>query len=284
MKKRILTVLLCLATVMLFMLGVSAADDVDSKRVFDDKGYLSDNEAEKLQEHIKRIQDEYQFDVVIRIAEIADLPSMSLEAFTDDYYDTNINGKYKFGKDGLLIFLNMYEDDDGRDYWLNGCGEHGAVWFDNYFINYVGKKTSFTSRLGNGRYYEALDEVLDLTEVFLKQAATGKPYSDSNPYKIPMSKKKFAILALIEVGVGWLFGKGYASRLRASMNTAIKRTEATEYIDKSSFTITGSSDMFLYSNVTRTPIPTETRSGGGSGSSVHTSSGGNLHSGGGGHF
>ena len=124
MKKRVLTVLLCLATVMLFMLGVSAADDVDSKRVFDDKGYLSDNEAEKLQEHIKRIQDEYQFDVVIRIAEIADLPHTSLEAFTDEYYDTNINGKYKFGKDGLLIFLNMYEDDDGRDYWLNGCGEH----------------------------------------------------------------------------------------------------------------------------------------------------------------
>ena len=79
-----------------------------------------------------------------------------------------------------------------------------------------------------------------------------------------------------------LFGKGYAKKLRNSMNTAIKRTEATEYINQGSFNVTQASDMFLYSNVTRTPIPTETRSSGGS--SIHTSSGGHSHSGGGGHF
>ena len=81
-----------------------------------------------------------------------------------------------------------------------------------------------------------------------------------------------------------LFGKGYAGKLRNSMNTAIKRTEATEYIDQSSFYLTRSQDMFMYSNTTRTAIPTETRSGGGGGSSIHTSSGGHSHSGGGGHF
>ncbi|MBP5489377.1 MAG: hypothetical protein J6Y10_02100, partial [Lachnospiraceae bacterium] len=93
----------------------------------------------------------------------------------------------------------------------------------------------------------------------------------------------FSVLAIIEALVGLLFGKGYASKLRASMNTAVIRTEATEYIDKSTFNLANSSDMFLYSNVTRTPIPTETRSGGG-GSSIHTSSGGHSHSGGGGRF
>ena len=117
----------------------------------------------------------------------------------------------------------------------------------------------------------------------LKQAKTGEPYSYSNPVpKEPMTKKTFTVLAFIEALVGLLFGKGYASKLRASMNTAVTRTEATEYIDKSSFNLTNSSDMYLYSNVTRTPIPTETRSGGGS--SIHTSSGGHSHSGGGGRF
>ena len=144
-------------------------------------------------------------------------------------------------------------------------------------------RTSFVTELKNGNYYEAFDVALDNVEKFLKQAATGEPYSyDNKVPSEPMSKKTFTILSVIEFFVALLFGKGYASNLRASMNTAVKRTEATEYIDKSSFALTRSQDMFLYSNVTRTPIPTETRSGGGS--SIHTSSGGHSHSGGGGHF
>ena len=281
MKRRALFFVLFLILV-LTMTSVASATGTDDTRIFDEDDILTDSQEEKLQKRIENIWSEYDFDVVIRIVNMEELKYSDLQTFTDDYYDTGIKSRYEFGEDGLLIFLNMCNDEDGRDYWFNGC-EKGAVWFDNYFFEYMQDRTSFVTNLKNGDYYEAFDVALDNVEKFLKQAATGEPYSYSNKVPSdPMSKKTFTILSVIEFFVALLFGKGYASNLRASMNTAVKRTEATEYIDKSSFALTRSQDLFLYSNVTRTPIPTETRSGGGS--SIHTSSGGHSHSGGGGHF
>ena len=254
MRRRHLLLALCLVLLLAFSAVASAAGSVDNTRVFDETDDLSDSQEEKLQERIEDIQDKYDFDVVIRIAYV-EIPYESLEAFTDDYYDSGISSKYAFGDDGFLVFFDYIKD-----------------------------RTSFQTKLKNNDYYEALDIMLDNVEKFLKQAKTGEPYGYDNPVpKEPMSKKTFSVLAIIEALVGLLFGKGYASKLRASMNTAVIRTEATEYIDKSTFNLANSSDMFLYSNVTRTPIPTETRSGGG-GSSIHTSSGGHSHSGGGGRF
>ena len=284
MKRRIFLLLMVLLSVFAFSSLASAEEYDDDCRVFDEGNILSDREEQDLQKRIEKIQEEYKFDVVIRVVDIEGLSYDSLEAFTDDYYNSGINSKYRFGADGLLIFLNMCNDEDGRDYWFNGC-DKGSEIFDNYFFNFMQDETDFIRYLKNGDYAKAFDETLDYVEDFLKQAETGKPYNDNNPYvkpKEPMSGKKFTILSLIEAGIALLFGKGYASALRASMNTAIKRTEATEYIDKSSFNLTRSEDIFLYSNVTRTLIPQETRSGG-SGSSIH-SSGGHSHSGGGGHF
>jgi len=282
MKRRILWLALCIAVVFSLATVAASAADVDKKRVFDEDGQLDDSEEEKLQSRIEDIQDEYDFDVVIRVANIENLPYSSLETFCDDYYDSGITGSYQFGSDGILFFLNMCDDEDGRDYWISGC-DKGAEWFDNYYFEYLQERTSFISELKSGDYYGAFDIALDSVEKFLEQAKNGEPYSYSNPVpKDPMSKKTFSVLALIEAGIALLFGKGYASRLRASMNTAVKRTEATEYINKNSFNLSSSQDMFLYSNVTRTPIPRETRSSGGS--SIHTSSGGHSHSGGGGHF
>ena len=287
MKKRFWILLICLVTAMMLMLSGAGADSsTDSKRVFDEDDVLSDDQEEKLEQRIKKIRQEYEFDIVIRVVNIENLPYESLQTFTDDYYDTGIESKYRFGEDGLLIFLNMCNDEDGRDYWFNGC-EKGAVWFDTYFFDYMAEETGFISSLKAGDYYKAFDETLDIVEIFLEEATTGEaPYSKDHPYKKPkqpMSGTKFTVLSIIEAIVAFFFGKGYASKLRSSMNTAIKRTEATEYINQSSFNVTRATDMFMYSNVTRTPIPTETRSGGG-GSSIHTSSGGHSHSGGGGHF
>ncbi|MBP5460997.1 MAG: TPM domain-containing protein [Lachnospiraceae bacterium] len=286
MKKRVLVILLCLITAVLMTSWVSADESDANCRVFDEANRLNDSDESKLQERIEASREKYGMDVVIRIINMPDLAYESLEAYTDDYYNIGITGKYRFGQDGLLIFMNIVADDGSLDYWFNGC-DKGAEIFDTYFIEYVKERTNFVSELRkhtNEDSYKALDIALDNVEKFLEQAATGEPYSYNNPVpKEPMSKLKFVILSAIEAGIALLFGKGYASRLRASMNTAVKRTEATEYIDKDSFCLTNSSDMFLYSNVTRTPIPTETsRSSGGGGSSIHMS-GGHYHSGGGGH-
>ena len=281
MKKRILLLVLACLAVMLLMMTAAGADDPASKRVFDDEKILGDDEVQKLEDRIQGIREKYNFDIVIKTANIEGATEDMLRDISDDYYDSNINGPYHFGAKGFLIYLNLWEED--RVCWFNGC-DGGDVIFDTYFRDYMRDKTKLVTYLKNHDWYNAFSEILDYAEIFIEHAEHDEPYSYNNPYKQPMSKKTFTFLSLIEAGIALLFGKGYASRLRSSMNTAIKRTEATEYINQDSFNVSNSQDLFMYSNVTRTPIPTETRSSSSGGSSIHTSSGGHSHSGSGIHF
>ena len=88
----------------------------------------------------------------------------------------------KFGEDGLLLFLNMCDDEDGRDYWFNGC-EKGAEWFDQYFFDLIQNRSDFINYLKRGDYYKAFDEMLDYVNIFLEEATTGEqPYNFDHPY------------------------------------------------------------------------------------------------------
>ena len=284
MKKKLWMLLVSLMLVMMVALSGAFAEDADSRRVFDDVDALTDSEEQHLQSRIDELRQKYDFDFVIKIANIEGATEENLTVISDDFYDNGITSKYAFKNNGLIIFLNLWEED--RVCWFNGCDD-GAVIFDNYFRDYMRDKTDLVKYLKAHDWSKSFDEILDYAEIFVEHAQTDTPYGYNNPYeppKKPMSGTKFTILSIIEAGIALLIGKGYASGLRASMNTAIKRTEATEYIDKSSFNLARTSDMFMYSNVTRTPIPTETRSGGGGGSSIHMSSGGHSHSGSGIHF
>ncbi|MBQ6661778.1 MAG: TPM domain-containing protein [Lachnospiraceae bacterium] len=286
MRRRILWLALCLIMIIAMLPTAFADGSEDNRRVFDEDDILSDSEEAKLQEHIDKIKEKYNSDTVIRVMNMS-ITEESFQSFCMDYYNTESRGSHKFGDDGLMIILNMCADDDGRDYVICGVAPEGQQpILDEYFAE-IAEEKGFLRNLQNSAWFDAFDTVLNLSEDFLEQAATGERFSKQNPYKEPkkpMSGTKFTILSIIEAGIALLIGKGYASGLRASMNTAIKRTEATEYIDKSSFNLARTSDMFMYSNVTRTPIPTETRSGGGGGSSFGGSSGGHSFSGHSGHF
>lgn len=283
MRRRLLLILFCLSTLLL-MSAVAVAADSDKNRVFDEADVFSDSQEEKLQKRIESIREKYNMDVVIRFAYDSAIPNETgqIDAYADEWYNAGITSTYAFGRDGVLFLFNMYDDGYGRAWCIDGC-ERGDKDLGVYFYEYLTEETDFIKSIKNEKYYDAMDEALDLLEIFLEQAETGTPYSDNNPYKPekkPMSKTKFTVLSLIEIGVGLLFGKGYASSLRASMNTAVKRTEATEYIDKNSFYLSQNNDLFMYSNVTKTVIPTETRSSGGSGGTSYGShsSGGYSHS------
>lgn len=287
MKRRILGIILCLVAVLVLFTSSAAAVSEDDRRVFDQDNILSDSEEEKLQKHIEQIWEKYKSDTVILVVNIENLPVESLPEYCKDFYLQGIKSRYEFLDYGLMIVLNMCDDADGRDYCICGValeGEESVL--GEYFADTVERVTDFQKCLGDGKWYDAFEEVINLSEEFLEQDKTGERFSESNPYKKkskPMSGTKFTILSLLEVGAGLLFGKGYASKLRSDMNTAVKRTEATEYIDRNSFNITNAQDLFMYSNVTRTRIPTETRSGGGGGG-FHSSGGGHSFSGKTGHF
>ena len=160
----------------------SQADTAAQTRVFDEAGILDDPEKKLLEERIGKLRQKYDFDVVIRIVNMEELKYDMLGAFTNEYYDSGISGRYRFGEDGLLLFLNMCDDEDGRDYWFNGCGK-GAVWFDQYFFDLIQNRTDFINYLKRGDYYKAFDEMLDYVNIFLEEATTGEqPYSFDHPY------------------------------------------------------------------------------------------------------
>ena len=283
MKKRLWILIMCVVTMLMMTLPASA-DSMDDKRVFDEDDILTDAEEEELQKHIEAIREKYDSDTVIWVFNKENIDEQMLIELCTSTYNAGSKGSYKFLDDGLMIALNMCDDEDGRDYCVFGVAPEGEdPVLGEYFVDIVEDKTNFLSNLKNQKWSSAFENVLDLSEEFLEQAKTGERFSKNNPYKKNMSTTKFIILSAIEAGIALLFGKGYASKLRASMNTAIKRTEATEYINQSSFNVTNAQDIFMYSNVTRTPIPTETRSSGGGGG-FSSSSGGHSFSGKTGHF
>lgn len=281
MKRKLLLLICCM--VLLGTMMCSGAFAAETERIFDEAGILSDSDIDELQNRIEKFRSENGIDVVIWTVNQENLPYDMLMTYTDDWYDDGILTK-GFGEDGLLVFLNMCDDEDGRDYWINGC-ERGADLFDTYFFECVEDKSKFVSNLKSGDYSDAFLEVIELADKFAKQAETGEPYSESNPYKEKMGVLAAIIAAVIEFFVSLGIGSGYAGSLASKMNNAVAKQDAREYIVMDKSNIENLGETFLYSNVTRTKIVTNTgtRSGGG-GSSIHISSGGHSHSGGGGHF
>ncbi len=281
MKRKLLLIVCCM--VLLGTLLCSGAFADEAERVFDEAGILSDSDIDELQNRIERFRSDYDIDVVIWTVNQEGLSYDSLMTYTDDWYDDGIDHR-GFGEDGLLVFLNMCDDEDGRDYWLNGC-EKGATLFDTYFFECVEHKTNFISNLKSADYADAFLEVIELADEFAKQAETGEPYSEDNPYKKKMGVLAMIVTTVVEFFVSLGIGSGYAGSLASKMNNAIPKHDAKDYIVMDKSNINNLGETFLYSNVTRTKIveSTGSRSGGG-GSSIHMSSGGHSHSGGGGHF
>lgn len=282
MKKRLSTVffalILCLSMATPALAGTEPGFDSQFPRVNDWADLLTDSEEAALQEKLDELSVRQQMDVIVVTAQDTD-GRKSVQDYADDIYDDSGYG-YGENKDGILLLICMEE----RDWYISTCG-YGISVFTDKNIAYIGQQ--IRPDLSNGNYAAAFNTYAEECDRLITRAAGGTDDDDYDDgdyedvggwyvlflvplYWIPLALGIGLLLALIVVGI-----------MKGKLKTVRFQPGAGSYLKKDSLQITESSDLFLYSSVSRTARPKDNDN---SGSSTHESSGGVTHGGGGGKF
>lgn len=294
MKKRLSIILL-----VLLMLSVTAfsayaeVSEIPSERqkslLEDEAGLLDPYDATRLLEMLKEVSERNQLEIAI--VTVDDTNGKTATEFADDYYDYNGYG-YGENDDGMLLLLSMNE----RDWAISTYGTATDI-FSNYQLDYIMNDCGVLSYLGSNQYFDAFtvfvcecDESIGRYEsgYYQDEYYNVQPTYD-NAYGGTLTKSGFPFTkVLLSILFGFAASFVIMKIISAPLKSVRMQNGAANYM-KGSARITEARDVFLYSNVTRTPINTQNNngnrhSGGFSGGSIHTSSSGRSHGGASGKF
>ncbi|MDD6528250.1 MAG: TPM domain-containing protein [Oscillospiraceae bacterium] len=226
--------------------------------VVDQANLLSDSEEKVLTERLEEISDRFELDLAV--VTVTDFGGKTPEDFADDFYDYNGYGRGENADGALLVYKPGKQGD--RRLQISTCGKAIDALTDakidsilngikDYFINedYIGGFNAFA------------DQCDDAFEIEFNPSVS--------PFWIP--------ICLI---IGFVIAFAITKIRTNSLKSVRKKVDASDYA--TGVAVTDRSDVFLYRNVSKTPIPKDTGSGGGS--STHTSSSGRSHGGGGASF
>ena len=244
MKKVLSFILVCIL-IALFSFTAFASKDV---LLIDEADVIPDSMEEELNEKLLKASEKLNYDLVFLTVDYA---GSDIQAFADDYYDYNGFGRGS-QYDGGIIVVSM----EDRSVWFSGCGSKNSKFTESKISNLIDDITPY---LSDGDYKGAVNSYIKSVKNVL-----------SPTKKIAIS----SIIGLIIAAISALLVKKSYSPVRFKSNAA-------DYLDDGSFAVKESYDRFLYNNVVRVKIQSESSSGGGG---SHTSSSGRSHVGGGGHF
>lgn len=247
---------LSLVVVILLTLCIPLLAAADGFHVHDDASLLSDNEVAQLETLASQLSDELDCDIVILTVD--SIGSKSVVAFADDYYDDN-----GYAENGILLMLSMQE----REWYISTCGDlaYELSSRDEDALLEVG-----LDYFSDGKYYEGFDQVLRELPYHVTEASQERS-EDLTGLDILLFMLPCAVIGAVVAGVVLLI-------MRSGMNTKHKQSGAAEYIKQGSYRLKLHRDMFLYSQITKTPRQT---SSSGSSGNTHRSSSGRIHGGGG---
>lgn len=258
MIKRIVSLLAAvLVLVSGFAIFAEAESSSDKVRVIDEADIIPDEEEKEILDLVDRISEKRKFDVVILTVDSTD--DKDIQDFADDYFDYNGFG-YGKNKDGIILVI----DNGGGNYWVSASGK-GVKIFSNSKIDSFNKSIEDNLR----------------AEDFSSACRTFAQNTDS---QIASFKRRPFVLIPIALLIGFIISSIKVSGLKSKHKTVRFKTEAATYQAANSLALIDKNDSFLYSNVSRVPIPTTTSSRGPSSGGPHVSSSGHTHTGGGGSF
>lgn len=280
MKKRFIGFLSAALLILLMLLPFSA--NAQSKYVIDNADLMSDSQEEELAKILEDFAAKYNFDAVALTVNTLD--GKTPMAYADDYYDYN---DYK--EDGCLFLISM----EDRDWWISTKG-FGITAITDYGIDVI--ESEVVPYLSDGDYYGGYKTYAKIVEDFVSQAKSGSAYDTNNEYtndsgytysnSYDYSDEDDGDVAMgaliISFIVAIIIAAVVVSMVKHSYKPVRFKASAQDYLVAGSLNVTGSYENFLYSNVTKTEIQTESSHGGGS--STHSSSSGSSHGGGGGKF
>lgn len=269
MKKLFAALVMALCVSMSF---APAAFAQSGTYVFDELDLLTSSEFSSLESQGASYADEYGVGVYLLITDTmggrSDPSSSQRNEFARQYFLNNSLG-VGADKDGIIFVIAA----QSRDYvtvkhFANSANDP----FSNDGVDAL--EDDVTSYLSNNNwsggakaYYSTVGEQLSYF------AATGKQWTEPDPLGLLL--KILATLGIPAAAAGAI-----VSGEKSAMKTAREASEASNYLDRSSFELTGSRDDFVNTTVSVVPIPKKEDSGGGGWSDM----GGGFSGSGGGKF
>lgn len=257
--KRYFALIAMLAVFLFPTLADAASVAIDP--VSDYADMLTDAEENELAQRLEYIRNTYAADTAI--VTVPTLDGKSAERYADDFYDYN---GYGIGPDhsGILLLISQ----EPRNYHMTTTGRCFDI-FNDAAIDYI--CSNVEAQLRNGNYYEACLRFAEDCESVLSDYANGERFEE--PKSVGM--------LLIMLGIALVLAITITAVAKSSMKNARLGVNADLYAEGRRVNLTGSRDIFLYSDVTKTPIPKQQSGGGSTG---HVSSSGRIHGGGGGSY
>lgn len=246
-------------------LSVQAETDDDFEflpRVYDEADLLTDDEEIELLDRLDSLSGEYDFDVAVATVESTD--GVSMNVFTDNFYDDNY---YGLGDDydGILFMVSIGD----REWHITTHG-YGMTVFNQDGLDYLKEKVQ--PKLEDEDFAGAFSEFTDQCELFLEQAATGTPYDSSTLPKEPFP----SMWIPISIAIGFVLALLCTKCMKAQLKSVRCQDSAVDYVRSGSMEVTRSTDIFLYNTVTRTAKPKDDNSSTGGSDSSHGGTGGSF--------
>lgn len=281
--KKYLKMLLPILMAMVLVVPVFAEEH--PKRVVDEADLLEHEEELILEKRLNEISVSNEFDLAV--VTVNSLNGKDVQSFADDYYDEHGYG-YGADLDGALLLISM----EDRDWYITTSG-WGIYSIDDE-LWYI--EDEMVPYLSDGEYLEAFEQFASCCEEILSYNDVGSDYDDDvyDDYgyeDVPAythTKQRSLGKVLMTLGgcllVGFLLAFLCMRAMVSQMKNVNFKVGATEYMKSREPNLTVCRDRFLYHNISKTPKPKENTNHSNHNSSVHMSSGGRSHGGGGGKF
>lgn len=255
-------------------LGSQPVWAAEGARVFDDAGLFTGDETTKLETRIDEVRDAQNVDVAVLTVE--DAEGKTAEEYADDFYDSHGLG---VGEDasGLLLSIDM----DNREIYISTSGYALRVLTDARIEKVL--DAAYDS-VADGQYAEGALEALDSIENYLELGVPEGQYTEEREEWEP-SLEWYEVLmsALIAALIAWIPCRSVKRRYQMKKEHNLALESYLAYRANSALHFTRNDEKFINRTVVTRRIPKEPEPSAPDErrTTVHQSSSGKTHGGGG---
>lgn len=265
-------VIRALLIILMITLIIPNTSFADKQLVYDDANLFSSLEIENLEKEANDLSIEYNMDIVIVTTN--DAQGKSPRDYADDFFDY---GGFGVGSeyDGILFLIDM----DNREAYISTSGDAIRYLTDARIESIL--DMVFDNGLSNGDYYGAALGFLQGTRKYLDAGIPEGQYNE--PEKVREPNRLTLTDIIISLIGGIVTGGMFYGSTKAGYKTP-RRGNPYSYKANSIVNLTTRNDRLINSFVTTRHIPKPPSSSGGSSigrSTIHRSSSGRTHGGGG---
>ncbi|MCR5404926.1 MAG: TPM domain-containing protein [Butyrivibrio sp.] len=242
------------------------------ERLLDNADLLSDSEEESLLGRLDSLSASHGCDIAVLTVKSHPGP---VQDFADDYLDYNGFGS-EFNNNAFLFMVSM----DDREWAISSYGDKSPALTDYGQEKMV---EAMMDELGDGDFYAAFVTYADTMDKYLELYEQGTPYDVG--YKRPKTTGDYVKNAILGLLIGLIAALFPILSMKSGLKTVKMNEGAFGYQSAKGIKMTSQVDRFINKTLSKTPIPKDTGSRGGSGgTSYHSSSSGRSHGGSHGHF